>query len=195
MAESCAEVGYRATSVSGVIERAGIDRERFDSLFIGKEDCALAAFNRFVSETVARVAIEAPGGGTRVDRGGGYVRPIIELAGALPAFAQLACIESRHGGTARMRAAYGSAAGVMALMMERLGRAQEVPDATVRARAALGSLEALARREIAGGRTAQMPRLLPDFVYAALVPFVGQREALRQSKLAARGLRDDGPVT
>jgi hypothetical protein len=40
------------------------------------------------------------------------------------------------------------------------------------------------RRELIAGRPESLPGLLPDFVYAATVPFLGQEEATR---LARRG--------
>jgi len=195
MAQSCATVGYRATTVENVTELAGVERERFDALFTGKEDCALAAFNKFVSETLARLSISASDrrAGNGLDAEQVQVQAVLELVATLPAFAQLACVEARHGGTARLRAAYDSASRVLALMMERLGTgANGSGVSTLQARASLGALEALVRRELTAGRAERLPRLLPDFVYAALVPFVGQREALCQARQAARVVLEEG---
>lgn len=55
-------------------------------------------------------------------------------------------------------------------------------------RAALGGAEALIKAEIAAGRIAELPELLPDVLYACLVPFLGQEEALRQAELASEPL-------
>lgn len=110
----------------------------------------------------------------------------------MPAFAELACIEARHGGTTRLRAAHASAVGVLALMMERLASGEAGDAPTAQGRATLGGLEALVRRELAAGRAESLPRLLPNFIYGALVPFVGQREALRQARQAARVVVEEG---
>jgi hypothetical protein len=53
----------------------------------------------------------------------------------------------------------------------------EMPGAV---RAALGGAEAVVRREIATGRAARLPRLIPDLLYSVLVPVLGRSEALRQ---------------
>lgn len=192
MAETCAAVGYRRTTVRAVTERAGVDPERFDALFAGKEDCALAAFNKFVSETLARLSVSVADRPASGDPGTEEVRALLDLVAAMPNFALLACVEARHGGTARLRAAYASAAGVLALMMERLGSGDAGAAPTLRGRAALGGLEVLVRRELVAGRAESLPRLLPNFIYGALVPFVGQREALRQARLAARVVVEEG---
>lgn len=185
MADCCAEFGYRATTIDAVLERAAVRRESFDSLFAGKEDCALAALNKIVSETLARVSMIDADEGSALERRTLEIRAILELLVDRPSFARLAMVDARQGGSARMRAAYESAARVLALMLERAGAGALGVGRPMAARAALGGAEALVRRELTVGETADLPRILPDLVYAALVPFVGQGEALRQAKLAA----------
>jgi len=182
MAACCAESGYGETTVDAVLERAGVTPESFDSHFAGKEDCALGALNKIVSDTLAQIAMANPLVGDVADRRKFEIKAILELMASQPAFAWLGYIESRQGGTPRMHDAYESGARVLALMMERAG--DGVGERSGVARAALGGAEAVVRRELAAGREERLPQLLGDFVYAALVPFVGQREALRQAKLA-----------
>jgi AcrR family transcriptional regulator len=183
MADCCAELGYAGTTVEAVVEQAGVDPRSFESHFAGKEDCALAALNKIVSETLARISMTNSEGVGAVERRKYEGKAILELMAARPSFARLGFIESRQGGTERMHGAYESGVRVLALMMERLGGAE---GSALTARAALGGAEAVIRRELAADRAAALPQLLPDFVYAVLVPFVGQGEALRQAKLAAR---------
>lgn len=190
MAECCAESGYRETTVEGVLERAGVEHESFDSLFAGKEDCALAALNKIVSETLAQISMAGSQAAGLVEERKLEVRVILELLAAQPSFARLAFIDARQGGTARMHDAYESAVRVLALMMDRANGGRHGP--STGARAALGGAEAVVRKELAAGRGERLPQLLPDFVYAALVPFVGQGEALRQAKLAARLAAEEG---
>lgn len=190
MADCCAEAGYAETTLDSVLDRAGVSAESFASLFAGKEDCALAALNKVVSETLAQVSMAHADVEGAVEQRKFDVRAMLELLAARPTFARLAAIEARQGGTMRMHDSYESAAAVLALMVERTVETGRRP--SVAARAALGGAEALLRREIADGRAWQLPRLLPDFVYAALVPWVGQEEALRQAKLAARLSAEEG---
>lgn len=183
MADCCTETGYAETTVEAVLERAGVEPESFESHFAGKEDCALAALNKIVSETLARISMAGPEVAGTVERRKYEGIAILELMAARPSFAKLGFVDARQGGTLRMRDAYESAARVLSLMMERL---DDGGVSATTARAALGGAEAVIRRELAAGRAGRLPQLLPDFVYAALVPFVGQGEALRQAKLAAR---------
>lgn len=184
MADCCARSGYPETTVKDVLERAGVERESFTIHFSGKEDCALAALNKMVSESLARLSMASSKSEEALERRKFEGQAFLELLASRPSFANLAFIESRQCGSKRMHDAYESAARVLALMMERLGADGSGPSAD--SRAALGAAEAVIRRELATGRAARLPELLPDFVYAVLVPFVGQREALRQARLAAR---------
>ena len=190
MAECCAEAGYGETTVDAVLVRAGVDRDGFTSHFGGKEDCALAALNQIVSETLARISMTKPNSDEPAARRKFEGKAILELLEARPSFAKLALVESRQCGTTRMHDAYDSASRVLALMLERISDSTERPGTA--ARAALGGAEAVVRRELAAGRAVQISRLLPDFVYAVLVPFVGQGEALRQAKLAAKLAAEEG---
>jgi len=189
MADCCAGSGYAGTTVKAVLERAGVEPQSFESHFAGKEDCALAALNKIVSETLARISMTNSEGGGGVERRKYEGKAILELMAARPSFARLGFIESRQGGTERMHGAYESGVRVLALMMERLGGAG---GSALAVRAALGGAEAVIRRELAADRAERLPQLLPDLVYAVLVPFVGQGEALRQAKLAARVATEEG---
>jgi len=186
MAECCAEHGYRATTVNAILERAGVERESFEALFTDKEDCALAALNKILSETVARISMLDLRTESEMEKQVREIQAILQLLAARASFARLGCVEARQLGSARMRESYEAAARVLALMIERAGSGTPWGASGVTARAALGGAEALARRELAIGGAGNLPKLLPDFVYGVLVPFVGQQEALRQAKLAAR---------
>jgi AcrR family transcriptional regulator len=190
MADCCAEAGYRETTVEAVLERAGVTPESFETHFFGKEDCALAALNKIVSEALTRISMADTRGDEVVDRRKFEGLAILELAAGRTSFTDLVLIQARQGGSGRMHDSYESAARVLALMLERTGGTAWRPGTA--GRAALGGIEAVVRRELAAGRTERLPRLLPDFVYAALVPFVGQGEALRQARLAAKLAAEEG---
>lgn len=193
MADCCAERGYGETAVAEVIERAGVRREAFDSHFADKEDCALAALNKISSETLTTLSTTSSPGGAGAEEIAFGVGAVLALMAANPSFARLAYIEARQAGTPRMREAYDSATKVLALMVERAFELEPATPRPARAgRAMLGGAEAVARREIAAGRGARLPRLLPVFVYAALMPLVGQENALRQSQRAKELIAEEG---
>jgi AcrR family transcriptional regulator len=188
MTECCAERGYEETRVEDVIGRAGVSRQSFDDLFSGKEDCALAALDRVMSEILASVGSIDSAGEADLGRGIGAGKTMLELIGARPSYPQLALVQARQGGSERMHERYKSGLQMLVLMVERARDFSSQSPASTEgaARAALGGVEAVVRRELAAGRAEQLPRLLPDFVYGVLVPLIGQEAALRQSVAASQ---------
>jgi hypothetical protein len=186
MAELCSERGYRETTFEAVLERAAVDPDSFAAMAAeGKEKCFLAAMNAILGEVVGAVGAAYSADRSEFDSGIAGVRAILELMAANPSYADIGYIAGPRTGPEQAKQVHETGLKVLVVMMDRLREYGETeaqpPDA---ARAALGGAEALIRREIVAGRLGQLPRHLPDIVYAATVPFLGQEEALR---LARRG--------
>ena len=140
MLEAIAEVvalrGYGAATVADVIDYAGVSRRTFYEHFRDKEDCFLAAYDAGVEVLMATM------------RAGEPVRAYLETLSAEPAFARTFLIEI-------------GAAGPRAI-----ARRQEVHEAfaamigdDLESLAAVGALNEVVTREVAAGRTAQLPAL------------------------------------
>ena len=56
-------------------------------------------------------------------------------------------------------------------------------------RGALAAAEQLIVGQILAGNTERLPELLPDIVYIVTIPYLGQDEALRQSREAEKLLQ------
>ena len=186
MAELCARQGYVETTVEQVVERAGVPAEAFDELFDGdKEECALAAQNAILSKVVTAVSSTYSPDRSEWDNAIYGIAAILEIMAVNPSFATLGYIVSRQMGPTRVQGIYETGHKLLTAM---LARGWEYSDSetqpTMAPVGALGGPEAIIRREAVAGRIDQLPRLLPDFIYAATIPFLGQEEALR---LARRG--------
>jgi len=190
--ELCAAQGYELTTVEQVIERAGVSPERFEELVgDGKESCALAAENALIAEVVAAVSMSYDPDRSELDSAVLGVKAILELMAANPSHAYFGYIGCRHSPPRSIRDAREAAIKVLAAMIEQLTRfagTQQRPASV--GLAVLGSAEAVIRRELAAGRADQLPGFLPDFVYTATVPFLGQEEALRLTRRARKLLRE-----
>ncbi len=184
--ELCAERGYEETSVEQICERAQAGREAFADAFAGSvERCAIAAEDAILSEVVATVARSYSADRSEWENVIYGVKAILELMAANPSFAHLGYIGARQMAPPAVRKPYENGHQMLEAMLER-GQAYSA-GAIAPAKAALGALggaEAIIRREVAGGRAAGLPQLLPDFVYSATVPFLGQEEALRLARRA-----------
>ena len=192
MIECCAEKGYAETTIEEVVQRADVSISDFDAIFTGKEDCAVAALNRIASDILTTLSTSGSSEPSELKGELSAMHSMIELMAARPSHVNFGYIQARQGGTARMHDAYESGARVLTVMIERLRNLAPAGAATptTATRAALGGAEAVLRRELSAGQAERLPSLLPDFAYNVLVPFVGQEEALRQSRLVAEQLND-----
>jgi AcrR family transcriptional regulator len=180
--ELCSEQGYEETTAEQIARRAGIPIDTFRDLFPGeKEACLLAAERALLSEVVAIVSSAYDPDRPEMESAIHGVKAVLEMMAAHPSLAALGYIAARQMGPRSVYDAYEAALQVFAAMLERgteYGCGDALASASA-ARGAMGAAEAVIRREIIAGRTEQLPRLLPDLIYGATVPFAGQAEALR----------------
>jgi AcrR family transcriptional regulator len=192
MARVCARRGYTDVSIDEVAAEAGSSRDAFERIFGSKEACLLDLGEVTLSSTMAAVSgaysVDVPLRESVVQA----FRAMLELFAARPALAHFAFIGSRQMMPASILAQYEVALGVLNAMLGRL-RSEEgngfQPPAGA-SRAATGSVEAVLRREIAEGRAGELPRLLPDIVYSAMVPLIGQEESLKMMRRAREVLSE-----
>jgi AcrR family transcriptional regulator len=185
VAELCTERGYRETTVEAIAERSGVGAKRVEKLYGSVEEAMLAAFNATSSQMLAEVLGAYSPDLSEWDSGMLGIKAILEMMAAKPSQAYMSYMGARQMGPPVVHEAYRAGAQMLTMMMERLWEYSELEvQPRTAARAALGGCEAVIRSEIEAGRGESLPAVLPDFVYAATVPFLGQEEALR---LARRG--------
>jgi AcrR family transcriptional regulator len=187
MAEACAKKGYGATTIRDICETAGVSRATFYELFKDKEDCFHAAMELSLADAMGRiVAVYSPDKpwATMVrDAAAAF----LDLLASRPTFARMALVEAPSSGE-RAFELYASGKRVLQSLLDR-GRDDPVEEEAIPSsagRAALAAAESLIVGQILAGNTARLPELLPDVVYITTVPYLGQEEALRQSREAEK---------
>jgi AcrR family transcriptional regulator len=178
MLDAIGEQGYVATSVADVLSRAGVSRRTFYEHFGDKEDCFLQAYDH-----VARIAADAIRQELRrhadwraAVRGG--LALLLATVAAYPRFARACIVEVLAVGPEGMRhrdAAMEPFQRFFQASREELGGLAPLPS-TVAETLVGGILETITTR-VMRGEADQVPGLLDDLVYWALVPFVGPAEA------------------
>jgi AcrR family transcriptional regulator len=193
MAESCAARGFNGTTIADVCKPAGVSRATFYELFKDKEDCFHAAMEVSLAEAMGRiVAVYSPDKpwATMVrDAAGAF----LDLLASRPAFARMALVEAPASGD-RAYQLYASGKRVLQSLLDR-GRDDPVEEEAIpssASRAALAGAESLIVGQILAGNTERLRELLPDIVYITTVPYLGQQEALRQSREAEKLLSAPG---
>lgn len=171
-------LGYEKASVSEVLKRSGVSRERFQRSFTGKEECFAEACEmamRRISDELLEAAEGAPSwrAGFRA-----ALTHLLRTVAEQPLLAKALLVESR--------AARGEAWAKHQRAVERLAKAVDSaraepgarPTATpLTAQFVVGAIEESICVEIGAGRTATVERLLPDLAHLAVLNYFGEDEA------------------
>lgn len=189
MVRVAAAKGYEATTADDVIEAAGVSRETFDATFVGKEGCFLEAYDAVIDVLVAHVtsAFESTVGQPWPDRIAAGLRALVGLLASEHDIARMAMVEvTAVGEDARIR--YRAALGRFTYFLEE-GRAyssqgDELPSDT--ARFAIGGATSLIFDEIRAGRGPELRRILPDLLFAVLMPYIGPEAAEDEMRRVGR---------
>jgi AcrR family transcriptional regulator len=185
-AELCTERGYEEITERGIAERAGVAVEEMHRHFPkGVEDCLVAAENAILLEVVTAVSHSYSADRSEWESVIHGVKAILELMADNPEFAYLGYVFSRQMAPGQVKEINETGHRMLEAMLERGWEySGSVHQPACAALGVLGGAQAIVRREIVLGRAAELPRVLPDCVYIATVPFLGQREALQLTRQA-----------
>jgi AcrR family transcriptional regulator len=191
MARVAAAKGYEATTVEEVVAVAGVPQATFDESFADKSACFLEAYDAVIDVLVAHVstAFETAAGEPWPRRIEAGLRALVELLAAEADIARMAMVEvTALGDEARNR--YRAALARFTPFLEE-GRTysqqgEELPSDT--ARLAVGGATSMIFDEIRAGRGPELTRILPDLVFAVLMPYLGPKVAEEEmERVAAQG--------
>jgi AcrR family transcriptional regulator len=180
--------GYKETSVADVIEEAGTSRTTFYKHFEDKHECFLAAYDMLVERLLAEVRAGCDGElewRERIERG---LCTIVERFAADADAARTAVVEVAAGG-AEARQHQWDTLGRFAEYLEEGSEhteGRELPGNI--ALMSAGAVSGVIFEELRAGRSAELPALLPDLLFAVLVPYVGPREAAGEMRRAAEAV-------
>lgn len=180
MVRVAAAKGYEATTVVDVVEFAGLPEDAFYEEFQDKEACFLEAYDAVIDVLVAHVAsaFEAAAGEPWPEKIAAGLRGLVELLAIEADIARMAMVEvTAAGDDARER--YRAALARFTPFLEEgrvySGQGDELPADT--ARFAIGGATSMIFDEIRAGRGPELKRILPDLVFAVLMPYLGPEAA------------------
>lgn len=180
MLRVAAAKGYEATTVDDVIEVAGVSRESFEEMFEDKTECFLEAYEAVFDVLIAHVssAFEAAAGEPWPERIAAGLSALVELLAAESDIARMSMVEVTAAGDdarARYRGALARFTPFLEEGREYSEQSDELPPDT--ARFAVGGATSMVFDEIRAGRGPELKRILPDLVYAVLMPYLGPEDA------------------
>ena len=189
MAQACAVHGYGPTTIADIVEPAGVSRATFYELFKNKEECLHATMELSLADAMDCFGDAYSPDKPWPDSVRDCTAAFLDLLARRPDFARMALIEA-PAAEGRSFEIYASGKRVLQILVDR-GRdcatGGPIPDSA--GRAALAGAESLIAGQILAGNSERLSELLPDIVYILTVPYLGQDEALRQSRRAEDSIR------
>jgi|SRR5215218_5231846 len=187
MVELAGSKGYHDTSVTDVIGRAGVTRKAFYKLFEDKESCFIAAYGRELARilTLTLEAFETQD--EWADRVRAALSALLHALAREPTVARLCFIEVMAAGPNAIAARNEAMRGFTIVFdTGRLQDDRERPAAL--ALNMVGGMSEIVHREIAAGKAAELPEVLPDLMYTAVLPILGPEAAERELERGYRRL-------
>jgi len=176
-----AEKGYGATTVADLTKEAGVSRTTFYELFEDKEACFLAAYDAAADVLARRISTAFETQEAWPDRVRAGLIVLLESLAVEPQVARLALVDVGSAGP-RAQRRYRAALQRMTPFFDE-GRdfapgGRQLPANT--SRMVIGAVTGLVADEIEAGRADRLPDLLPEILFATLVPYLGPAVAARK---------------
>ncbi len=192
MRSAVEEQGYQDASVADVIKRAGVSRKTFYAQFADKEDCFLAIYGDCMGrlQAVARDAFDAQDEWVPALRAG--LAALLNALGYDPAVARLCFVDVLAAGPRAAEARNAAMRELEAILELGRGGAAEgegdggAPTPRALGMSMVGGLGEVLYQEIVAGRAEQLPGMLPELMYALVLPFEGREAAERELNRAPR---------
>jgi AcrR family transcriptional regulator len=177
--------GYEATSVADVIAEAGTTRTTFYRNFEDKHDCFLAAYDSLVDRVFARIVAECDAEQSWVDRVRKGLGTLIDFFAEEPEAAKTAVVEVAGAGAEARRLHTDALTRFTAYLDAGRGLHPEAELPEHISTMAAGAVSALIFDELVAERAPELPGLLPDLLFAMLVPYIGPAAAAEEMRRAA----------
>jgi AcrR family transcriptional regulator len=182
VADVTAAASYAEMTVEDIIVTAGVSRRTFYEHFKNKDDAFLAAYDDALAELVETVvtAVGAAEDFSESCRAG--LRTFLDFLASRPALSRMCIVEVLAAGPEAIARRNAAMRGFAALIEENARRFldETAPDLT--AETVIGGIYEVVYTRVLRGEIRQLPELLPDLVYSALLPYLGPDAALAERR-------------
>jgi AcrR family transcriptional regulator len=185
LVETVAQRGYDRTTVERVLHVADVPAPVFGEHFEDKQDCLLQALDELIGQLECIVLERASGTAPWPERIRLGLQTLLGALESNPDGARVVlveCLSAGEAAVARLRAALGAFVPILEQGRACAASTEHLPPQA--SEAVVGGIAAILHRRVLEGRTAELPALLPDLLYFALMPYLGHHRALRAAGLA-----------
>jgi AcrR family transcriptional regulator len=181
MVREMAEKGYDALTLADVVGRAGVSKSTFYEEFASKDECLFCAYDRVIDELVHYVEEAYRGERPWPERIRDALDALLQALAAEPEVAQMAAVAFPAAGPEAHQRYREALERFLPFFREGRSfspRSEELPaDVDLMA---VGGAEVIIFDEVVEGRVSRLPDLLPEILFAVLVPYIGPDEAAAQ---------------
>lgn len=185
MLEVVGEHGYDTASVRMVLDRTGLYRQAFYDEFADKDACYLEALEYGIArlEAIARSAAEEAEGWRGELRAG--IGAVLDALDADPATGRALIVEVHAAGPEALAIRSEAMKQITAFVdsARRESNQIEAPP-PIAAEGIVAGMHAVVHAKLAAGEDSGFRRLLPDFMYFAVLPYFGSDVADAEMKAA-----------
>lgn len=173
------EKGYANTTVADIVAAAGVAKEAFYRHFADREEAFLEAQDhpsRQILDTLVTAYFSAEEWPERIWRGLGT---LLELIAANPVMAHLRLVECYTAGPVAVRRGEEATRSFTIFLEEGYRQRPEAGELPrLWSQLIAGGIMEIIQHDVASGRTAELPRRLPQLAYVAIAPFLGPAGAI-----------------
>lgn len=183
VADACSTKGYAEMSVEDIIAAAGVSRRTFYEHFKNKEHAFLAAYDAVVLQLFGRVNGAVESAETIQDKIRAGLGAFLGFLANEPAFARMCIVDVLAAGSEAVARRDGAMRGFSQLILQNVKEEigdQAPPALDVISETVVGGIYEVVYARVLRREFDELPRLLPDLVYALLLPLMGQRAALAE---------------
>ncbi|HEY1687999.1 MAG TPA: TetR/AcrR family transcriptional regulator [Solirubrobacteraceae bacterium] len=187
MVATVARRGLARTTVGRVTLLAGVPEALFHEHFEDRDDCFLAAIDEILTDIellVLRSFSRPVGWPQRVKLG---LRALLDAIASYPDGAKAAVVES-YAATDQTRERYSRTLRMLVPLIEEGRPLARYPDSLTEqaSHAIVGGIASIVHRRVLEDRTDELPSLLGELTFFALMPFLGNEHALEASGMRSK---------
>ncbi|HMJ36998.1 MAG TPA: TetR/AcrR family transcriptional regulator [Baekduia sp.] len=179
VADVCSTAGYVSMSVEDIVVTSGVSRRTFYDNYRGKEDVFLAAYDEISERLLTQVKDAYDGADGLVARARESLGALLGFIASEPTFADMCIVEVLAAGPQAIERR-NAIMHAFATMIDDAAAA-ELPKskrpAPIVAETLVGGIYEVIYSRVLAGKYAELPALLPDLVFALLLPYVGSEAA------------------